>query len=77
MNNPTTTRPEVTTAAFFRSHAKHPAGRGVWAFQASTTRTAFDRDCTGQVEFFSGTFNEAAAQARTHFADATFVAVLG
>ncbi len=76
-NNTTTNRPEVTTAPFVRCHGEEPRGHGFWAFQASTTRTAFDRDCNGHPEFFNGTFTEAAAQARKHFADADFVAALG
>lgn len=56
-------QPTFTDAAFRRSHSKAPRGNGCWAFQATTRRTAFESEMTGPVEFFSGTFTEAKAQA--------------
>lgn len=69
---------EVTTAEFVRTHGKAPRGFGSWAFQASTTRAAFDADRTGEVTFVTATFTEARKRAVAHLAaDARFVAVLG
>lgn len=48
-----------TTANFVRSTGKQPRGRGSWAFRRSATATAFDRDLSGDVEFFNGTLSEA------------------
>ena len=79
----TTTRPEevtmnteVTTAPFERSHGRSPKGHGAWAFQATTHRTGFASELTGEVEFFTGTFTEARAAARRFF-NAPLIAVLG
>ena len=67
-----------TTAPYRRTHGKDPRGQGSWAFQASTTRCAYERDLQGEV-FFSnfGTYTEAKRQAKEHFESGTTVAVLG
>jgi hypothetical protein len=67
---------EVTTAPFERSHGRSPKGHGAWAFQATTQRTGFASELTGEVEFFTGTFTEARAAARRFFND-PLIAVLG
>ena len=72
----TTTRTEVTTAAFERTHGRKAKGHGNWAFQAATHRTAFESELTGEVQFFTGTFTEARAEARQAF-NTPLVAVLG
>jgi hypothetical protein len=66
-----------TTRPFERSHGKAPRGFGHWAFAPSTTRDAFDHQVNHDaVEFFTGRFAEARAQAVAHFADAEFVAAM-
>ena len=56
-----------TTAPFERSHGRKPKGHGDWAFQAATRDTAFDSELTGEVQFFTGTFTKARAEARRFF----------
>jgi len=69
-------RTEVTTAPFERSHGRSPKGYGAWAFQATTHRTGYASELTGEVEFFSGTFTEAAVAAQRFF-KVPLIAVLG
>ena len=70
-----THRTEFTTAPFVRSNGKAPKGSGMWAFQASNTRVAFDDDRFGPVEMFTGTFAQARKAAGQAFAGCEFVAV--
>ncbi len=58
---------KFTTAPFERTHGRTPKGFGAWAFQATTSETAFDSELTGEVQFFTGTFTEARANARRFF----------
>ncbi len=67
---------KFTTRQFERTHGRTPKGFGAWAFQATTSETAFDSELTGEVQFFTGTFTEARAEARRFFT-APLVAVLG
>jgi hypothetical protein len=67
---------EFTTRQFERTHGRKPKGFGAWAFQATTSETAFDSELTGSVQFFTGTFTEARAEAKQAF-EAPLVAVLG
>ncbi len=72
----TTTTTKFTTRQFERTHGRKPKGFGSWAFQATTSETAFDSELTGEIQFFTGTFTEARAAAKQAF-DAPLVAVLG
>ena len=67
---------KFTTRQFERTHGRTPKGFGAWAFQATTHDTAFESELTGEVQFFTGTFTEARAEARRFFT-APLVAVLG
>jgi len=67
----------TTTAPYERSHGKAPRGYGAWAFQRSTTRTAYTSDCYGDTDFFTGTYTEARRQAEQAHADADFTACQG
>ena len=58
---------KFTTAPFERTHGRTPKGFGAWAFQATTHDTAFESELTGEVQFFTGTFTEARAEARRFF----------
>lgn len=66
--------PEVTTRAYERTHGKQPAGSGSWAFQGSTTRSAFSADVT-EPQFFYGEYRDVVKQAREAFAEFAFVSV--
>ena len=70
--------PQFTDAPFRRSHMKAPKGRGSWAFQATLTDTALDRDLVGEVWFSPGalTLTEAKKAAREQFAATELVAVM-
>ena len=76
----TKTRYTVTTAAFVRSHGRHPKGVGCWAFQQCTDERAFDSHMVGDVYFAQGgtTLTQAKRDAAYFFtgADVEFVAVL-
>ena len=51
---------KVTDAAYRRSHAQAPRGRGGWLFQRSAAWVAFDRDLTGPIiSAPTGTYGEA------------------
>lgn len=62
-----------TDRPYRRSHGAAPRGRGSWAFQASRTDTAFDRDLEGDVLWSPGamTLTEAkrwaSSQVPAHF----------
>jgi len=78
-----TAKPTITTAQFRRTWGHEPevVDDGSWAFQASTTPTAFEADRYGDVRFFPGTYDEAAKTAAAHFANGRipvpYIAVLG
>ncbi len=69
---------KFTDAPYFRSHSKHPRGRGSWAFQETSTEYAYEANMIGDVWFAPGSLLLAQAKkaAREHFAGAEFVAVL-
>ncbi len=67
---------KFTTRQFERTHGRTPKSFGAWAFQAATHETAFESELTGEVQFFTGTFTEARAEARQAF-NTPLVAVLG
>lgn len=68
---------KITTQAFKREHGYGPHGEGHWAFRASRSETAFERDHVGDIFWSFGTFTEAKAEALRHFAYTTdFVTVL-
>lgn len=78
---------EFTYSPFVRSHGHQPRGRGLWFFQQSTTRTAFDAygaggrsELVGEVIAFHGTLTDAKKQlveyAKAEKWTAPFVAVL-
>lgn len=67
----TTTMIHFTERAYVRSHGKAPSRRvrGTWAFQATTSETAYDRDLFGDIFWSdSATLGEAKQAARVHFA---------
>lgn len=67
--------PQVTTAAFERSHGRKPRGFATWAFQGAAARTAFDAELVGEPTFITANYSEAREIAQRHI-EATFVAVL-
>ena len=52
----------LTTSAFERSHGHKPRGFGHWAFQRTTSRTAFERELEGELVFLTGTLTECREQ---------------
>lgn len=53
-------RATITPSPFKRANGgKAPTGFGTWAFQATTTYTAFDADLFGEVKTFTGTLTQA------------------
>ncbi len=65
-----------TTRQFERTWGSKPKGFGTWAFQATTTQTAFDSERTGEIQFFTGTLTEARNEARRSFTE-PLIAILG
>lgn len=59
-------RATFTASAFERSHGKRPTGRGSWAFQQTTSFTAFDAELFGEIEFFNDTLTGAMARMRAN-----------
>ena len=53
---------QFTNSPYVRCHGHAPRGRGMWAFQKTTNYTAFDRELTGEILWFSGTLAEARKQ---------------
>tara|TARA_Y100000310_G_scaffold268551_1_gene281198 strand:+ start:38 stop:319 length:282 start_codon:yes stop_codon:yes gene_type:complete len=60
---------KFTTSPFERSHGHKPKGYGAWAFQVATHDTAYEAELIGDVEFFTGTFTQARAEARRFFSN--------
>lgn len=67
---------QFTYAPYIRSHGKAPKGQGGWAFQATTSSTAFDAERYGDIRIYFGTLTEAKAAARQAMSD-KIVSVLG
>ena len=69
---------EFTTAEYERSHGRKPSGTGVWAFQTTVNRTAFDSERVGEVWFTPAmTYEQAKQYVRDNYAARnTTVAVL-
>ena len=77
------TKPTITTAHFRRcwGHEPRVVDDGNYAFQASTTPTAFEAERYGDIEWFRGPYDEAAKAAAAFFANGRipvpYIAVLG
>ena len=65
-----------TDSPYRRSHRNAPRGRGGWGFQRSRTRTAYDYDRYGDIEFFTGTYAEARRQAMASMDDSPYTATM-
>lgn len=67
----------ATTAAYQRTHGKGPRGYGTYAWQRSTSRTAYDADRYGDTDFFTGTYTSTREQAQAAHSDAAYTACMG